>query len=106
MAVAASSLAHVVRGSDLTIVMLAGALLSATLLGAPNVSAAPLVLSEWAIYAALTVLSRRRPQEAAQKHRFGALLTLTRTGFADRLKAVGGPRRPRQQQRFREANAR
>jgi len=106
LAVAASSLAHVVRGSDLTIVMFAGALLSATLLGAPNVSAAPLVLSEWAIYAALTVLSRRRPQEAAQKHRFGALLTLTRTGFADRLKAVGGPRRPRQQQRFREANAR
>jgi hypothetical protein len=102
LAVAASSLAFVVRGSDLTIAMFAGALLSATLVGAPNVIAAPLVLSGWAIYVALTVLSRRRPQEAAQKRGFGAVLTLTRAGFSNRLKAVGGPRRPRPRSRPRQ----
>jgi hypothetical protein len=102
LAVAASSLALVVRGSDLTIAMFAGALLSATLVGAPNVTAAPLVLSGWAIYVALTVMSRRRPQEAAQKRRFGTVLTLTRAGFSNRLKAVGGPRRPRPGSRPRQ----
>jgi hypothetical protein len=106
LAVAASSLALVVRGSDLTIAMFAGALLSATLLAAPNGSTVPLVLSGWAIYLALTVKSRRRLQETAQKRRFGTVLTLTRAGFADRLKAVGGPRRPRPRQRVRAADAR
>jgi hypothetical protein len=106
LAVAASSLALVVRGSDLTIAMYAAALLSATLIAAPNASAVPLVLSGWAIYLALTVKSRRRLQETAQKRRFGTVLTLTRAGFADRLKAVGGPRRPRPRQRVRAADAR
>jgi eukaryotic-like serine/threonine-protein kinase len=106
LAVAASSLALVVRRSDLTIAMFAGALLSATLLAAPNASAVPLVLSGWAIYLALTVMSRRRPPETAQKRRFGAVLTLTRARFADRLKAAGGPRRPRPRQPVRAADAR
>jgi eukaryotic-like serine/threonine-protein kinase len=106
LAVAASSLALVVRRSDLTIAMFAGALLSATLLVAPNASAVPLVLSGWAIYLALTVMSRRRPPETAQKRRFGAVLTLTRARFADRLKAAGGPRRPRPRQPVRAADAR
>jgi hypothetical protein len=105
LAVAASSLALVVRGSDLTIAMFAGALVSATLIGAPNVTAAPLVLSGWAIYVALTVMSHRRPQEAAQRRRFGAVLRLTRAGFSNRLKAVGGPRRPRPRQPVRAADA-
>ena len=106
LAVAASSLALVVRRSDLTIAMFAGALLSATLLAAPNASAVPLVLSGWAIYLALTVMSRRRPPETAQKRRFGSVLTLTRARFADRLKAAGGPRRPRPRQPVRAADAR
>jgi hypothetical protein len=95
LAVAAASLGLVVRGSDLTIAIFAAALLSATLVAAPTVTAAPLVLTGWATYFALTVMSRRLPWESAQRHRFGAVLKLTRTGFADRLKAVGGPRRPR-----------
>ena len=106
LGVAAASLALVVRGSDLTVALFAGALLAATLLAAPNVSAFPLVVSGWAVYLALTIASRRRPQETARKHRYGTVLSQTRARFTDRLKAAGGPRWPRQQQRFREANAR
>jgi hypothetical protein len=107
LAAAAALIPLAVRGSDLTIAMFAGAVLTATLVAAPASSALPLVLSGWAIYFLLTVMSRKRPQqEAAKKRRFGTVLKRTRAGFADRLKAAGGPRWPRHQQRFREADAR
>jgi len=102
LAVVAACIPLAVRRSDLTIAMFAGAVLTATLVAAPTSSAAPLVLSGWAIYLALTVMSRRRPQESADRRRFGAVLSLTRTAFADRLKAVGGPRRPRPKSRPRQ----
>src|SRR5262245_56483469 len=102
LAAAAALIPLAVRGSDLTIAMFAGAVLAATLVAAPTSSALPLVLSGWATYLALTVMSRRRPQESAERHRFRALLSLTRTGFADRLKAVGGQRRPRPKSRPRQ----
>jgi eukaryotic-like serine/threonine-protein kinase len=101
LAAAAALIPLAVRGSDLTIAMFAGAVLSATLVAAPASSALPLVLSGWAIYAAVTVRSRRRPQEAVDRHRFRALRSLTRKTFGDRLKAVGGQRRPRPRQRQR-----
>ncbi|HKB21013.1 MAG TPA: hypothetical protein VKC65_08375, partial [Gaiellaceae bacterium] len=109
LAVTAAALGRVVRGTDLTIVLFVGGLLSATLLAAPNANAVPLVLTGWATYLAVTVTSRRAPRETAHRHKIGAVLTLTRTGFADRLKAVGGPRRPRRRdprQPIRAAGAR
>ena len=102
LAVVAACIPLAVRGSDLTIAMFAGAVLTATLVAAPTASAAPLVVSGWAIYLALTLMSRRRPQESADRRRFGAVLSLTRTAFAARLKAVGGPRRPRPKSRPRQ----
>ena len=106
LAAAAALISLAARGSDLTIAMFAGALLAATLVAAPNVSAFPLVVSGWAIYLALTLVSRSRPREATEKRTLGTVLKRTRAGFADRLKAAGGPRWPRHQQRFREADAR
>ena len=106
LAAAAALIPLAARGSDLTIAMFAGALLAATLVAAPTASAFPLVVSGWAIYLALTLVSRTRPREATEKRTLGTVLKRTRAGFADRLKAAGGPRWPRHQQRFREADAR
>jgi hypothetical protein len=106
LAAAAALIPLAVRGSDLTIALFAGAVLSATLAAAPASSALPLVLSGWAIYLTLTVMSRRRPQEAGERRTLGTVLKLTRTGFTARLKAVGGQRRPRPRQRIPAAGAR
>jgi len=95
LAAAAALIPLAVRGSDLTIAMFAAAVLTATLVAAPASSALPLVLTGWAIYVTVTVMSRRRPREAGERHTLGTVLKLTRTGFTDRLKAVGGQRRPR-----------
>jgi hypothetical protein len=105
LAAAAALIPLAVRGSDLTIAMFAGAVLSATLVAAPASSALPLVLTGWAIYIALTLTSRKRPLVETERRTFGTLLKLTRVSFADRLKAVGGPRRPRPRQRVRAADA-
>jgi Protein kinase domain len=102
LAAAAALIPLAVRGSDLTVAMFAGAVLAATLFAAPTSSALPLVLSGWAIYVALTLMSRKRPQVETEKHTFGTVLKLTRAGFANRLKAVGGPRRPRPGSRPRQ----
>ena len=61
LAAAAALIPLAARGSDLTIAMFAGAVLAATLVAAPTSSALPLVLSGWAIYIALTLMSRKRP---------------------------------------------
>jgi hypothetical protein len=106
LAAAAALIPLAVRGSDLTIAMCAGALLTATLVAAPNVSAVPLVLSGWAVYVALTLSSRKHPHEATERRTLGTVLKQTRMGFANRLEAAGGPRWLRHQQRFREADAR
>jgi len=106
LAAASALIPLAVRGSDLTIAMFAGAVISATLVAASASSALPLVLSGWVVYIALTVMSRRRPQESAQRRRLGTLLALTRTAFTDRLKAAGGPRRPRPRQRIPATGAR
>jgi eukaryotic-like serine/threonine-protein kinase len=106
LAAAAALVPVAVRGSDLTIALFAGAVLSATLAAAPASSALPLVLSGWAIYLTLTVMSRRRPQQAGERRTLGTVLKLTRTGFTARLKAVGGQRRPQARQRIPAAGAR
>ena len=105
VAVAAASLPLVARGSDLTIASFAALFLAATLIAAPAVNAFPLVLSGWAVYAVLTVMSRRLPERAAQRHTLGTLAKQTCARFLDRVKPVGGPRWPRPQQRFRGAGA-
>ena len=105
LAIAAASLPLVARGSDLTIASFASLFLAATLVAAPEVSALPLVLCGWVVYVALTVLSRRIPERTAQRHTFGALAKQTCARFLDMVKPVGGPRRPRPQQRFRGAGA-
>jgi hypothetical protein len=102
LAAAAALIPLAVRGSDLTIAMFAAAVLTATLVTAPASSALPLVLTGWAIYLTVTVMSRKRPREAGERHTLGTVLKLTRTGFADRLKAVGGQRRPRPKARPRQ----
>ena len=102
LAAAAALIPLAVRGSDLTIAIFAAAVLSATLVAAPAPSALPLVLSGWAIYLVMTVMSRKRPRQGTERHTLGAVLRLTRTGFVDRLKAVGGPRRPRPKTRPRQ----
>jgi len=86
--------------------MFAGAVLSATLVAAPTSSALPLVLSGWAIYISLTLMFRKRPQVESEGRTIGTVLRLTRARFADRLKAVGGPQRPRPRQRIPAAGAR
>ncbi len=101
LAAAAALIPFAVRGSDLTIAMFAGALLTATLAAAPTSSALPLVLSGWAIYVALTLMSRKLPRDDTERRTFGAILRVTRAGFADRLKVVGGQRRPRPRPRHR-----
>jgi hypothetical protein len=106
LAAAAASLAFVARATDLTIATFAAALLAATLLAAPTAGAFPLVVTGWAAYLALTLLSRRLPERAARRHSLGATLRQTGANFGDRLKAAGGPRWPRPQGRFGQANAR
>ncbi len=105
LAAAAALIPLAVRGSDLTIAMFAGTVLAATLVAAPASSALPLVLTGWAIYIALTLTSRKRPLVETERRTIGTVLKLTRVSFADRLKAVGGPRRPRPRQRVRAADA-
>ena len=106
LAAAAALIPLAVGRSDLTIAMFAGAVLAGTLVAAPTSSALPLVLTGWAIYIALTLMSRRRPQVETERRTFGTVARLTRARFADRLKAVGGQRRPRPRQRVRAADAR
>ena len=102
LAAAAALIPLAVRGSDLTIAMFAGAVLTATLVAAPTSNALPLVLGGWAIYFAVTVMSRRRPRQAAERRTLATVVKLTRAAFADRLKAVGGQRRPRPKSRPRQ----
>jgi hypothetical protein len=78
LAAAAALIPLAVRGSDLTIAMFAGAVLTATLVVAPASNALPLVLSGWAIYLAVTVMSRKRPRPAADRHTLGTVLKLAR----------------------------
>ena len=73
LAAAAALIPLAVRGSDLTIAMFAGAVLAATLVAAPTSSALPLVLSGWAIYIALTLMSRKRPQVESEGRTIGTV---------------------------------
>ncbi|MEP6909757.1 MAG: serine/threonine-protein kinase [Actinomycetota bacterium] len=106
LAATAGALPYVMRRADLSIAAFAAVLISATLLAAPRAGALPLVLAGWITYLALTVLSRRLPQQIAERRSFVTLATQTRALLLDRLKAAGGPRWPRPQRRFRQAGAR
>jgi hypothetical protein len=106
LAAAAASLRLVVRRTDLTIAAFAGALLAGMLLAAPEAGAFALVLSGWATYLALTVMSRRLPERAADRRTFGARVRQTGVNFLDRLKSGGGMRWPQGLPRFRQADAR
>jgi hypothetical protein len=113
LALTAAALPLVARGSDLTIAAFAGAVITSTMLAAPAVSALPLMISSWAVYLALTVMSLRLPERLPRKHSLGALVARTRMHFLDRVKPAGDPRWPRAanpagtrpQQRFRGAGA-
>ena len=106
LGLAAGTLVLVARGSDLTIASFAGCLLAATLLAGPAAPALPLVVTGWITYLALTVMSRRLPERAANRRTIGAFLTQTCAHFADRLKAGGGMRWRQRSTRFRHAGAR
>jgi hypothetical protein len=93
--VAAGALPHVTRRADLSIAAFAAVLLTATLLGAPNAGAVPLVFTGWLTYLVLTVQSRRLPERVVERRRVGTVLRQTGALFRDRLKAAGGPRWPR-----------
>jgi uncharacterized BrkB/YihY/UPF0761 family membrane protein len=113
LALVAVALPLVARGSDLTIAAFGAAVIASTMLAAPAVNALPLLVSSWAVYVALTVISRRLPERAPRRHILGSLLAQTRMHFLDRVKPAGGPRWPRAasragnrpQQRFRGAGA-
>jgi len=105
LAATAGALPHVTRRAELSIATFAAVLLAATLLAAPAAGAVPLVLTGWITYLVLTVQSRRQP-ERLERRRFVTLLTQTRARLRDRLKVAGGPRWPRPQERFRQADAR
>jgi eukaryotic-like serine/threonine-protein kinase len=106
LAATAGALPHVTRRADLSIAAFAAALLAATLLAAPRTGAVPLLLTGWVTYLALNVQSRRLPERVVEQRRFGAVLAQTRALFRDRLKAAGGSRWPRPQERFGQADAR
>ena len=89
LGIAAGSLALVARGADLTIASFVGCLLAGTLLVAPDIPAFPLVVTGWATYLALSVMSRRLPERSLERRTFGTLLRQTRALFSDRLKAGG-----------------
>jgi len=95
LAVAAGALPYVTRRADLSVAAFAALLLAATLLAAPQAGLVPLVFTGWLTYLALTVQSRRLPERVSERRSFGTVLTQTRAGFLDRLKAAGGPRWPR-----------
>jgi hypothetical protein len=113
LAVAAAALPLVARTSDLAIAAFAAGFLATTMLAAPAVSAVPILVSGWALYGALTVLSRRLPEHARKRRNVVALASQTCARFLDRVKPAGGPRWPRAkfgagsrpQQRFRGAGA-
>ncbi len=106
LAATAASLPLVARGADLTIATFGGALLAATLLVAPGVGAAPIVLTGWATCVFLAVRSRRREEEVTSRRSFAALLAQTRALLRDRLKPGGGLGWPRPSQRFGHAGGR
>lgn len=106
LAASAGVLPYVTRRADLSIAAFAAVLLTATLLAAPHAGAVPLVFAGWLTYVALTVQSRRLPERAVEPRHFVTYLAQTRALLLDRLKAAGGPRWPRPQERFRQADAR
>jgi hypothetical protein len=90
LGVAAASLGLVSRWADLTIATFAGGFLAATLLAAPEVPALPLVLTGWAAYLALTVMSRRQPERVAERRGFGTLLRQTSAFLRRNLSRFSG----------------
>ena len=80
---------------ELAIAGLGAGLLVATLLAAPGVHAFGLVAAAWLTTAALLAQWRRRGGEPSRIPDFGTISRTTRALFADRLKPVGGLRRPR-----------
>ncbi len=106
LAATAGALPHVARRADLSIAAFAATLIAATLLAAPHAGAVPLVFAGWVTYVILTVQSRRLPVRVGERHRIGTVLAQTRALLRDRLKVAGGPRWPRPQEQFRQADAR
>jgi hypothetical protein len=106
LAIVAGSLTLVARTSDLTVAAFAAAVVASTLIAAPEAPAMSLVVTGWATYAALVVMSRRLPERTLERRRVGAALRQTRALLLDRMKPAGGPRWPQRQTRFRQAGAR
>jgi hypothetical protein len=83
------------RRGELAIAGLGAGLLASALLAAPNASALGLVATAWLTTAALLLQWRRGGGEASRIPDFDTLTRATRALFVDRVKPVGGPRRPR-----------
>ena len=103
---AAGSLVLVARGADLTVASFAGCMLAGTLLAAPDIAAFPLVVTGWATYLALTVMSRRQSERLARRLSFGSLMQQIRVALFRALPRVLRAGWPRSSTRFRHANAR
>jgi hypothetical protein len=95
LAAGAAILPICVRRGELAIAGLGAGLLVGTLAVAPGVSAFALVAGAWITTAALLAQWRRDGGEPTRFHSLGAISRTTHAFFADRVKPVGGPRRPR-----------
>lgn len=87
------------RRGELAIAGLGAGLLAGTLLAAPNMSALAVIATAWLTTAALLLQWRRGGGEPSKIADFGTISRTTSAFFADRLKPVGGPRRPRAKSR-------
>jgi Protein kinase domain len=83
------------RRGELAIAGLGAGFLAGALLAAPDASALSLIAAAGVTTAALLAQWRRRGGAAARIPEFGPISRTTRALFTDRLKPVGGPRRPR-----------
>jgi Protein kinase domain len=83
------------RRGELAIAGLGAGLLAGTLLAAPSAPALGLVAAAWLTTAVLFIQWRRGGGEPSRIFDHGTISHTTRAFLADRLKPVGGPRRPR-----------
>jgi hypothetical protein len=95
LAAGAALLPLCLRRGELAIAALGAGLLVGALAAAPGVSALGLVAGAWITTAALLAQWRRNGGEPTRIHSLGAISRTTLALFVDRVKPVGGPRRPR-----------
>jgi Protein kinase domain len=87
------------RGGEVAITVFGAGFAAASLLAAPSAGGWPLALAAWATCAALLVQWRMRGGAPADWRRLATARLHMRAFSTDRLKAVGGPRRPQRRPR-------